>query len=310
MPKTVEQKFSYWLSRFDRFLEVERHGSPHTRAAYVNDIQQLIVYLTERFSQSEPHLDLFTRQTLRGFLAHLVRHGYTARSVARKLATLRSLARFLVREAAIQSNPTANLISPKLPKRLPHFLTQNEMQALLALPEIDSFMGLRDLVILQLFYSTGVRISEAAGLRLTDLQLWDGTLRVLGKRNKVRIIPIGRVLAKLLPSYLKLRQAHAEKSAQSGDCVFLDDHGQPFTRQRLARLINGYMRRIADSQKSHPHALRHSFATHLIDEGADILSVKELLGHASLSTTQIYTHISAEHLRRVYKRAHPRADKK
>lgn len=310
MLNVAKQNISFWLSRFDRYLEVEKHGSVHTRAAYVNDIQQLISYLKERFSQSEPQLDVLTRSALRGYLSHLVRNGYTARSVARKLATVRSFARYLIRESATKTNPTHNIISPKLPKRLPHFLTQNEMQALLVLPVLDTFAGIRDRVILLLFYTTGVRISEAVGLRLGDLQFWDSTIRVHGKRDKVRLLPLGRGLAKMLQEYLDLRRQIAEKSGKVGEYVLLDDHGEPFTRQRLARLIQGYIRRIADPQKAHPHALRHSFATHLIDEGADIVSVKELLGHENLSTTQIYTHVSAEHLRRVYKQAHPRAEKK
>ncbi len=299
--------FDHWLQRFDRFLQVERQGSHYTREAYVNDIRQFIAYLQQRFSTTPPGVDLFTREAVRGYLAGLVRSGYTPRSVARKLATLRSFARYLIRESVIVQNPTANIISPKLPKRLPKFLTQQEMEALLHLAEGETFVALRDRLVLWLFYSTGVRISEAVTLRVPDIQFWDGTLRVLGKRNKVRIVPLGRGLTELLRKYLKIRQLQVQKSNAAGDFVLLTDAGRPFSRQQLARLIQGYIRRVADPKKAHPHALRHSFATHLIDEGADIMSVKELLGHSSLSTTQIYTHVSAEHLRRVYKQAHPRA---
>ncbi|MBN2357738.1 tyrosine-type recombinase/integrase [candidate division KSB1 bacterium] len=299
----------HWLRRFDRYLQVERHGSIYTRKAYINDIGQFILYVQQRLSQSQANLNSFTRATLRGFLAHLVRSGYTPRTVARKLATLRSFARYLVRESAIIANPTLNITSPKLPKRLPHFLTRHEMQSLLALPAVDTFSGLRDRLILYLFYTTGVRISEAANLQVQDIQFWDGTLRVKGKRDKVRLLPMGRGLTQLLQNYLDLRRSQVIKSTRSAEFVFVDDRGEPYTRQQLARLIQGYIRRIADPKKAHPHALRHSFATHLIDEGANIMSVKELLGHASLSTTQIYTHVSAEHLRRIYKQAHPRAGK-
>lgn len=299
-----DEALTYWLKQFDRFLEVEKSASSHTREAYRTDLQQLDEYLRQRFKGREPQPSLLTRASLRGYLGQLVREGYTARSVARKLATLRSFARYLVRESALPANPTLNLTSPKLPKRLPHFLTQTEMQRLLSLPEGDSRTGRRDRLILQLFYSTGMRVSEVAGLRIGDVRLWEGTLRVLGKRDKVRLLPIGRQQSRLLKEYL------GERGGATQDPVFVREDGRAFSRQDLARLLQSYMRRVVDAQKSHPHALRHSFATHLIDEGADIMSVKELLGHASLSTTQIYTHVSAEHLRRVYKKAHPRAEKK
>lgn len=299
---------SYWFQRFLHALEVERGCSVHTRAGYAADLTQLGLYLGERFKVAEPGLSQFDRAALRGFLAQLVRRGAAPRTAARKLATLRSFARFLVREGLLQSNPVSAIRSPRLPRRLPDFLTAGEVKALLQLPAADSFSGLRDLLVLQLFYATGVRISEAAGLTLPDVQFWDGTLRVHGKGDKTRLLPMGRRMIQLVQTYLRSRDAVAAQNPQAKDFLLLHDDGLPYTRQQLARVVEGYLRRVADRAKAHPHALRHTFATHLLDAGADILSVKELLGHASLSTTQIYTHLSAEHLRRVYRQAHPRAE--
>ncbi len=308
MTISAPDTLTHWLSRFAHALEVERHNSVHTREGYTRDLMQLVEYLTERYRCEAPELALFDRGAVRGFLSHLLRKGYSARSIARKLATLRSFARYLVRESALPANPVLAIRSPKLPKRLPDFLTQDEVQRLLQLPPPESFAGLRDSVILKLFYATGVRISEAVQLQVADIQLWDGTVRVHGKRDKTRVLPLGRHLTTALQNYLRLRESVAAQNPLARDFVLLSDDGKPFSRQQLARLIQGYLLRVADKHKAHPHALRHSYATHLLDEGADILSVKELLGHASLSTTQIYTHVSAEHLRRVYKQAHPRAE--
>ncbi len=298
----------FWIQRFALSLEVERNCSLHTRQGYLRDLGQLEAYLAERFRREIPSVEDLSRSSVRGFLSHLLRQGYAPRSIARKQATLRSFARFLVRESALTVNPLLAIHSPRLPKRLPDFLTREEVQQLLRLPEDKGFAGLRDRAILQLFYATGVRISEAAGLKTGDLQLWEGTLRVHGKRDKTRLLPLGRHMTQTLQEYLRLREPVAALDPNSADFLLLTDEGKSYTRQQLACLIRGYMLRIADKRKAHPHALRHTFATHLLDEGADILSVKELLGHASLSTTQIYTHLSAEHLRRVYRQAHPRAE--
>ncbi|HOT96260.1 MAG TPA: tyrosine recombinase XerC [bacterium] len=299
----------YWIQRFEHALEVERHCSAHTRQGYRADLAQWRAYLTERFQSDPPGVALLTRPAVRGFLSHLLRHGYSPRSIARKQATLRSFARYLVRESVLPVNPLIALRTPRLPKRLPDFLSREEVQELLRLPDSSSFTGLRDSLVLKLFYVTGVRISEAAQLQVADVQLWDGALRVHGKRDKTRLLPLGRHMIQLLQAYLPLRQEIARHTPPSGGPLLLTDAGEPYTRQQLARVIRGYMLRVVDPDKAHPHALRHSFATHLLDEGAEILAVKELLGHASLSTTQIYTHVSAEHLRRVYKQAHPRAEK-
>ncbi|MBN1540887.1 tyrosine-type recombinase/integrase, partial [candidate division KSB1 bacterium] len=254
--------------------------------------------------------DDLTRQNIRAFLAQLVRKGYHNTSIARSLSCLRVFAKFLVREEALDVNPTIGIASPRLEKRLPHFITQSEMETILSLPDESSLTGCRDRAVLELFYSTGVRISELVQLKKNHIDWKQDTIRVKGKRNKTRILPLGEVVKADLLVYLKMRASDLSGVESEQDPLFVDDAGRPFARQKLARIVRSYLLRGTRSENAHPHALRHTFATHLLDEGADLMSVKEMLGHSSLSTTQIYTHVSAEHLRQVYRNSHPRARKK
>jgi len=299
----------YWIPRFIKYLEIEKRSSIHTRNAYEKDLYQFLEFLKERYQNATPGLDLFTRFTIRGFLSYMVEKKYTPRSTSRKLATLRAFSRYLVREEFLKVNPTINIASPKLNKKLPQFVTKSEIKALLNLPEVNTFEGLRDLLIIELFYATGIRVTELVNLRVKDLNFNAGTLSILGKRNKRRVLPLGNSLLKDLQNYLKERAEHDNTKPEYNDYIFVKKYKEPFTRQQIAQIVNKYINKIADNEKAHPHALRHTFATHLLDEGADLMSVKELLGHSNLSTTQIYTHVSAEHLKRIYKKAHPRADK-
>ena len=298
-----------WIDRFLRYQQVERSASPRTLEAYQNDLQQLLEHLALHQRSDQITVAFFTKAAIRGYLAGLVHRRYEATSVRRKLATLRSFARFLARENALSVNPCLNLAAPKAAKRLPDFLTVPEIDALLQLPDASTPAGERDRVLLKLFYATGVRISEAVQLRMSDIHFHDGVLRILGKRNRVRMIPMGPGMQKELTRFLQRRSQWENRTFKPDDRVFVRADGQPFSRQQMAAILHAYMRQAADPSKAHPHALRHSFATHLLDAGADILAVKELLGHASLNTTQIYTHVSAERLKKVYRLAHPRADK-
>jgi len=297
------------LPRFLSYLEVERSASPLTLEAYRSDLEQFIQHLTLRYQAESVRAEHVTKAAVRGYLAGLVHQGYQSTSVRRKLATLRSFARFLVRENGFSQNPVLNIASPKVAKRLPDFLTEGEVKTLLALPDPATPSGQRDRLLLKLFYATGVRISEAAQLKINDLHFNENVIRVMGKRQKVRIIPLGGEVQKELYEFIQQRKQQGNRKLSSRDFVFLREDGQPFTRQQMASILHGYLCKAADRSKAHPHALRHSFATHLLDAGADILSVKELLGHSSLSTTQVYTHVSAERLKRVYRQAHPRAKK-
>lgn len=296
-----------WVGAFMRHLNAERHSSANTKLAAQNDLSQFVEFLSERYKTDQPELSLLTRAAIRGYLSTLVRKGFSPRSIGRKLSMLRTFSKYLVREEAITVNPTLAIASPKLDRRLPDYLSQKEIKAILSLPDTQTKDGLRDLVILELFYATGVRVTELAGLRIHDVNMKEGTIRVIGKRKKQRVVPMGDVVRRDLQAYLKLGE-ELERT-EYGNYIFVKENREPFTRQQIAYIVRSYISRVADIDKAHPHALRHTFATHLLDEGADLMSVKELLGHTNLSTTQIYTHVSAEHLKKVYKKAHPRAER-
>lgn len=301
---------STWIPRFLRFLHVERHSSENTVQAYENDLIHFNDYLKKRFSIEQPEFDHFTKASVRGYLAHLTNLKYSARSLARKLASLRAFSKYLIRQDIIQINPTLNIATPKIKKKLPNYLSMPEMKALLQLPTVDTLDGLRDYLILELFYATGMRVSELATLKLENIRFDERVFRIRGKGNKTRLLPMGRRVAKDLDVYLKKRHVEEKVALEFKDYIFVKGYDEPMTRVQIASIVHSYIKRIAGKEKAHPHALRHTFATHLLNEGADLMSVKELLGHASLSTTQIYTHVSAEHLKKIYKKAHPRAKKK
>ncbi len=293
-----------------RYLQVERRSSENTQDAYSDDLQQFCAYLRDRHSVDEPLLEHMSKQSIRGFLSYLMQEKYSARSVARKLAALRALCKYLIREDAIQTNPTLNIASPKLQRKLPDYLSLDEVKALLQLPDLNTLEGIRDFLILELFYATGMRVSELANLRLENLRFDENVIRIRGKGNKIRIVPMGARVRQDVQRYLDKRQQQEKAAVEFKDYIFVKDNKEPFTRSQIAYVVRNYVKRVASSEKAHPHALRHTFATHLLNEGADLMSVKELLGHANLSTTQIYTHVSAEHLKNIYKKSHPRAKNK
>jgi len=295
------------IPRFVRYLDVERRCSANTMEAYEKDLFHYHAYLQERYCTEKPTFDLFSRASIRGFLGHLTSNKYSARSVARKLAAIRSFAKYLIREDVLQINPTLNIATPKFSKKLPKYLSEGEVKALLQLPDTTTFAGLRDFMILELFYATGIRVSELAGLKIEHIRFDESVFRITGKGQKTRLVPMGQRIEHDLNDFLKKRESEENRSLEFQDFIFVKNNNEPFTRGQIAVIVQKYIRRVADKEKAHPHALRHTFATHLLNEGADLMSVKELLGHASLSTTQVYTHVSAEHLKKIYKKAHPRA---
>lgn len=302
--------FGFFIDQFARYLEVERRSSTHTISAYRKDLEQFRNYLSERKKVEVPRLSHWDRSMTISFLSFLVKDKYTPRSISRKLSSLRAFARYLIIRNVLTVNPTTGIPSPKMDKRLPKYLTQQEVQQLLQLPDCSTYEGLRDLIILELFYATGIRVSELVDLRIKNLSLTKGSIRVMGKRKKERIVPLVRKVQDDLHQFLQMQKARNGTEPEYEDYIFVKENKEPFTRQQIASIVKSYISKITDSDKAHPHALRHTFATHLLDEGADLMAVKELLGHSSLSTTQIYTHVSIEHLKRIYKQSHPRAGKR
>lgn len=297
------------IRAFMTFLTVERQASPETIRNYRSDLQQLTTFLIQ--SQPTPQtrralpIDDITTDSLRAYLHWLDRKGEKASSLARKLACLKSFYRFHVREGTAAKNPAEGIRSPKLPKNLPRVLTKDDANVLMEFPEGDTALPLRDRAILETLYSTGARVSEAVGLNLGDLNQSDGLVHLRGKGRKERIVPIGDVALQAIQAYCaSLKRATADYRPATP--LFLNHRGGRLTVRSVARLVSRYSSRLAGGAVS-PHALRHSYATHLLDEGADLRSIQEMLGHASLSTTQKYTHLATDQLLAVYDRAHPRA---
>ncbi len=301
------------IRAFLTFLEVERGASPETVRAYRSDLRQFLSFVTARCAPSGGSLQPgnVDPDTIRRFLGWLDRRGEKKSSLARKLAVVRTLYRFLLREGRVTSNPATDIRTPKLPRELPKVLTKEEAEALMEFPEGESLGSCRDRAILETLYSTGARVSELVGLSLGDLSLTDGLVRLRGKGRKERVVPIGAVAIQALQEYRRgVRDAGGggQRSERAGDPIFRNRRGGRLTARSVERIVATHSCRLAGGRVS-PHALRHSFATHLLDEGADLRAIQELLGHASLGTTQKYTHVAMGHLLEVYDRAHPRATK-
>ncbi len=283
------------------FLKGERGVSAHTLRAYTQDLRQFRAFLRD---EAVARWDAVTPAVVRRYLALLGRrHARTA--IARKLSALRSFYRYLYREGQVARNPLALVKTPKLPRRLPKFLTPGEMSAVLAAPDLATPVGLRDRALLELFYATGMRVGEVTALRLRDLT-WTGELRVLGKGRKERVVLLTAAAENALRSYLDRARGILARG-RDHDAVFVNGRGGPLTDRGVRLVIDRHIRRAAFDRHISPHVLRHTFATHLLDGGADLRTVQELLGHASLNTTQVYTHVSREWMKRVYDKAHPRA---
>jgi integrase/recombinase XerC len=294
------------IRAFMRFLEGERNASAETVRNYSSDLRQLSAFLRKSGEGGHPITPArVTTDDIRRYLHWLDRHGEKASSLARKLASIRSFYRFLIGRGLVSANPAEDIRSPKLPKPLPRVLTKDDADSLMEIPDERSWLSLRDRALLETLYSTGARVSEAVGMNWSDLDPVEGLVRVRGKGAKERIVPIGEVALLAVQRYrdaLPATVARCESSAP----VFVNHRGGRLTTRSVARLVTRYSGRLAGGAVS-PHALRHSCATHLLDEGADLRSIQEMLGHASLSTTQKYTHLAADQLAAVYDRAHPRA---
>ena len=294
------------IARFLQHLHVERAASPHTLKGYREDLETFVQYFREADNSCPDPAEL-TAVELRGYLAALHEAGYAKTSIARKLACLRSFYRFGQREAWIDHNPAKALRNPRKTRKLPHFLTTTEVGKLLAAPPSDQPPGLRDRAILETLYSAGLRVSELVGLCDGDLDFEQGIMRVRGKGRKERIAPLGSYATRALGRWLKVRKLSAKEPTGREAPVFVNRFGSRLTARSVGRMLEKHLQHAGLDDRTSPHTLRHSFATHLLDRGADIRSVQELLGHKSLETTQIYTHLSTSNLRAAYEKAHPRA---
>lgn len=292
-----------YITKFSNYLKGEKNVSPHTLKSYSSDLNDFLNFLKKE--KIPPKVRYIDHLTIRRFLASLQKKGLSHTTLARKLATLRSFFRFLCREEYLEVNPALGTRTPKMAKRLPKFLALSEVFSLLESPDEKSILGLRDRAILELLYATGMRVSELVGLNVGSIDLLGGVAKVWGKGGKERLAPFGREATQALYKYLRRREALHPGEGEKG--LFLNKSGARITARGIRILLDKYIKKASLSQKISPHTLRHSFATHLLDAGADLRSVQELLGHASLSTTQVYTHLTTERLKKIYDKAHPRA---
>lgn len=295
------------VTQFLRYLATERNASDLTIKAYREDLFGLIEWLETTRGKVPPPASL-TPQDLRGFQAALQQAGYARSTIARKLASLRSFFRFAIRCGLAKHNPAKPLRNPRQQRKLPHVLSDDEVGRLLAAPPTDSPAGLRDRAILETIYSAGLRVSELVGMRDRDIDRHEQIVRVRGKGRKERISPLGSYAVAAIDAYASRRSREAKTETLGPDAaVFVNRFGRRLTTRSVGRMLEKHIAAAGLDARTSPHTLRHSFATHLLDRGADIRSVQELLGHKSLATTQIYTHVSAANLRRIYEQAHPRA---
>ncbi len=288
--------------RFLAYLQYEKRYSPHTVTAYRTDLEQFFDYLNRQYNIVD--ITEVTHPIIRSWLVNMMEQGIVSRSITRKLSTLKSFYKYLLRTGSIATNPMNKIISPKVSKRLPVFVEKDKMILLLDHVNFgDGYPGMRNKTIVELFYSTGMRLSELVNLKETDLDFHHSNIKVLGKRNKERLIPFNNKLGMMMKSYLE------EKSQSFGeiDHLFLTDRGKPIYPRMVYLIVTRYLGEVTTIEKKSPHVLRHTFATHLLNNGAELNAVKELLGHANLAATQVYTHNTIDNLMKIYKQAHPKA---
>ncbi|MFO8053019.1 MAG: tyrosine recombinase XerC [Candidatus Omnitrophota bacterium] len=289
--------YSYYIDKFLNYIEMEKNYSIHTCKNYKRDLKEFEKFIKSNDEVDIKEIDYFI---LRKFLSLLNKKKLNKRTISRKISTLKSFFKFLLRERILKNNPAASLIYPRLDKPLPKFLTEDQVRKILELPDTNKLLGVRDKAILELLYSTGARVSELVSIKLDNLDLIGGVVKVTGKGKKERLLPLGEPAIESIRLYLSGRRDDQR-------VLFLNKNNKPLGDRGVRLIISKYIKNAALSLDVSPHVFRHSFATHLLNHGADLRSVQELLGHSSISTTQIYTHISLDSLKKMYQRTHPRA---
>jgi integrase/recombinase XerC len=302
-----------FTERFINYIKFEKRYSPHTVSAYQSDLEQFLGFLNNPENTTPAPVPVITHPAqithvdIRNWMVHLMDNKVIARSTNRKVATLRKYFKFLVQEGVIAVNPASKINSPKIPKNLPVIVEDARLTQMLDENEVfgSDFNGVRDKLIIEMLFGTGMRLSELLGVKETDINIYEGTVKVLGKRNKERIIPLNQELKTLLAAYLQLKKN--EHFCNNSLTLLVTNKGAKAYAKLIYLTVHKYLSHISTQDKKSPHVLRHTFATSLLNRGADLNAIKELLGHANLSATQIYTHNSVERLKSIYKQAHPKA---
>jgi integrase/recombinase XerC len=288
---------------FLQYIRYIKHYSPYTVLSYQKDIEQFFLFNSFDMETEESIID---SRMIRSWMVHLVDEDNSPRTVNRKISSLKSYFRYLQKEGIMKGNPAAHVLTPKTHKKLPVFVREDQMDHLLDQVDFgDDYAGFRNRIMIETFYNTGIRLSELVNLKVTDLDFLQQSIKVLGKRNKERIIPIDRQFGLTLQQYLSLRAATFPGPDEG--YLFLTPSGRKVYSRLVYRVVHGFLTLVTTADKKSPHVLRHTFATHMLNKGADLNAIKELLGHANLSATEVYTHNTFEKLKSVYKQAHPRA---
>ncbi|WP_203361837.1 site-specific tyrosine recombinase XerD [Bacillus sp. REN10] len=293
------------LQDFIHYMVVEKGLAKNTISAYERDLKHYLLYL-EKVEQVASLNDV-TRVHIVQFLNELKTEGKSSKTIARHVASIRSFHQFLLREKAVEQDPSVHIETPQIEKKLPQVLSLSEVEALMEAPDISTPFGLRDQAMLELLYATGIRVSELTSLNLEDIHLTMGFVRCFGKGNKERIIPIGKTAIGVLEAYLENGRPKLQSAKHTTEALFLNHHGKRLTRQGFWKILKTLTQKSNIQKDLTPHTLRHSFATHLLENGADLRAVQEMLGHADISTTQIYTHVTKTRMKDVYTQFHPRA---
>jgi integrase/recombinase XerC len=292
------------VDSFLLYIEKQKGYSGHTVESYRLDLAQFVDFCVTTLGDRS-FGEIMTKNILRAFIYSFREHGFKPRSIARKVATLKSFSKYCIKNRILSQNPTASLASPKLDKPLPSFLTQIQAETMLDAPASGEDR-LKKRAIVELFYGTGMRLSELHALNVNTIDRKNGIVRVLGKGKKERIVPVTAQAIEAIDRYIASRSP----ATGSGEPLFVNKKGQRISARQIQRYVTQELAGVSNQKKKSPHVLRHTFATHLLDKGADIRAVKDLLGHSSLATTQVYTHVSKEHLRKIYAQAHPRSGSK
>lgn len=289
-------------------MRVEKNASNFTLLSYKTDLSQFFAFLSQKkgINPEEVGVELISHNSVRKYLAQMQEKGLSRATMARKLAALRSFIKFLCRENILADNPIAAVSTPKQERKLPRFLYTREIDLLMNAPDLSTAAGKRDRAILETLYASGLRVSELTNLDKLAIDFGEDYIKVLGKGGKERMVPLGSRAKEALLLYLQQGRAYLEAKGQASPALFLNKNGQRLSTRSIRNIINKYVETMAINQRVSPHTLRHSFATHLLNNGADLRSVQELLGHVKLSTTQIYTHLSREKIKDIHQQTHPR----
>ena len=297
-----------WIKAFLLHIGLERGYSERTVLAYAQDLQNFHDFLVEQEAKKHVGISQVDRLALRHFLTFLIRKGMSKATIRRKSAALRSFCRYLVSVEVLSSNPAAGVDIPKMDQKLPSLLAEEDLALLFDKPPEPTYRALRDRAILELFYGTGIRLAELIGMDVDAIRWGEDVIHVMGKGRKGRILPLGKKTKAALQQYLPLRQEELHAIGSDSKALFLSRSGGRIPRRTVQQIVERALQKVCQASSLSPHLLRHSFATHMLDHGADLRAVKELLGHQDLSTTQIYTHVSVERLHAIYQQAHPRAE--